>query len=305
MTSLLLTLALPAHAGVVTPSSVTSSRTLPDSDGVSYAETNTLDHKQSTVWVEGDTAGSGLGDWVEYTFDASTTVTSFRIWNGNYYSFDFWNRHNRIKEVEATFSDGSKQTFTLADEMKPEVVTLDKPVGTTSVKLKIKSIYRGTTFNDTVISEIVFYDDQEDGRVPVKAYSASSIYPADADGNYEPTNLEDGAVDSLWCEGDTEGDGTGEWIEMDFGQTQQVSSLELVNGNAYDFMFFMKGNSATELELSFSDGSTQTVTVKSSPMKQTIPLSTVSTSKVKLTATGVKKGKEFNDLCLAEAAFKH
>ncbi|MCP4804673.1 MAG: hypothetical protein GY913_34000 [Proteobacteria bacterium] len=305
MTSLLLALALPAEAGVVTPSGVMSSRTLPDSDGVSYAETNTLDHKQSTVWVEGDESGSGLGDWVEYSFDAETTVTSFRIWNGNYYSYDFWNRHNRIKEVEATFSDGSKQTFTLTDEMKAEVVTLDTPVATTSVKLKIKSIYRGTTFNDTVISELVFYDDQEDGRIPVKAYSASSVYPADADGNYEPINLEDGAVDSLWCEGNEEGDGMGEWVELDFGQTRSISSLELVNGNAYDFMFFMKGNSATAMDLTFSDGSTQSVTVKSSPMKQTIPLSTVSTTKVKMTATGVKKGKEFNDLCLAEVAFKN
>jgi len=292
-----------AHAGVVDVATVSASRTLPDDEGVSYAETNTTDHKQSTVWVEGDTTGSGLGDWIEFDFGGDVELTSFRIWNGNFYSYDFWNRHNRIKEIELTFSDGSKQMITLADEMAPELVTLEKPVKTSSVKMKIKGIYRGTTFNDTVISEIVFYDKRDDGRVPVKGYNASSVYPADADGNYDPKNLGDGAVDSLWCEGVEDGDGTGEWVELKFSGTQQISKLELVNGNAYNIMYFMKGNRATEMKLAFSDGSTQTVAVKGSPSKQTIPLTPVSTSGVKMTFTAVQTGKEFNDLCIAEAVF--
>lgn len=292
-----------AHAGIVDVSSVTASRTLPDDEGVSYAETNTTDHKQSTVWVEGDTSGSGLGDWIEYDFGAEVELTSFRIWNGNFYSYDFWNRHNRIKEVEVAFSDGTKQMITLTDEMAPELVTLEKPVKTSSVKFKIKAIYRGTTFNDTVVSEIVFYDKKNDGRVDVRSYSASTIYPADADGNYDPKNVGDGAVDSLWCEGVEDGDGVGEWVQLDFGSSHTVSSLQLVNGNAYNIMYFMKGNRATEVKLDFSDGSSQTVAVKGSPSPQTIPLSPVSTRSVKMTFTGIQAGKEFNDLCIAEAVF--
>ena len=65
----------------------------------------------------------------------------------------------------------------------------------------------------------------------------------------------------------------------------------------------MKSNSATELELKFSDGSTQTVAVKSTPMMQKIPFTRTSTSSVTVTFKGVKKGKEFNDLCMAEMAF--
>ena len=162
-----------AQAGVVDVSSVTASRTLPDDEGVSYAEQNTQDHKQSTVWVEGDTSGSGLGDWIQFDFDGEVTLTSFRVWNGNFYSYDFWNRHNRIKELELEFSDGTKQVITLTDEMAPELVTLEKPVKTSSVKMKIKGIYRGSTFNDTVISEVIFFDQRSDGRVPVKAAEAT------------------------------------------------------------------------------------------------------------------------------------
>ncbi|HJN72329.1 MAG TPA: discoidin domain-containing protein [Myxococcota bacterium] len=292
-----------AQAGVVDVSSVTASRTLPDDEGVSYAEQNTQDHKQSTVWVEGDTSGSGLGDWIQFDFDGEVTLTSFRVWNGNFYSYDFWNRHNRIKELELEFSDGTKQVITLTDEMAPELVTLEKPVKTSSVKMKIKGIYRGSTFNDTVISEVIFFDQRSDGRVPVKAYQASTVYPADADGSYDPKNLGDGAVDSLWCEGVEDGDGTGEWVQLDFGRSHTISKLELVNGNAYNIMYFMKGNRATEMTLSFSDGSTQTVAVKGSPSLQTIAISPVSTSAVRMTFTAVQTGKEFNDLCIAEAVF--
>ena len=68
-------------------------------------------------------------------------------------------------------------------------------------------------------------------------------------------------------------------------------------------MYFMKGNRATEMTLSFSDGSTQTVAVKGSPSLQTIAISPVSTSAVRMTFTAVQTGKEFNDLCIAEAVF--
>ena len=292
-----------ADAGEVKVSAVSASNTLQGEDGVSYAESNIKDHKQSTVWVEGDTAGSGLGDWVEVQFEGEVALTGFRIWNGNYYSYDFWNRHNRIKEIEVIFSDGSAQKFTLQDQMVPELVEFPKPVKTSSAKLRIKGIYGGTTFNDTVISEVVFYDASDDGRYVAKGFKTSSTYPADADGSYEPTNLQDSVMDSLWCEGVQDGDGTGEWIEFDLGGAKPISKLHLVNGNAYNIMYFMKANRATELKLDFSDGSSQTVTVKGSPSPQTIDLSPVTASKVKVSFTAVQTGKEFNDLCMAEMQF--
>ena len=38
-------------------------------------------------------------------------------------------------------------------------------------------------------------------------------------------------------------------------------------------------------------------------MKQTLSFPTKPTSKVRVTFTEVKKGKEFNDLCISEAVF--
>ena len=292
----------PALAGVLDVASVEASSTEPEADGVSYAAKNLTDGKQSTAWFEGQD-GSGLGEFVTLELGGDKTITGLRVWNGFWYTYDFWERHNRAKEIEVFFSDDSSQTFQLDDEMKPAEITFDKPVKTSSVKVKVKAIHRGNTFNDTGISEIQVLEAAQGDVVPAKAWSASSTYPSDGDGDYEADNLADGILDSMWCEGSTEGDGTGEWVEFDFGGSKQVSKLRLNNGNALSFGMFMKANHARKATLQFSDGSSETVDLKGSFMSQTVSFSPRTTSKVKVTFTEVKKGKEFNDLCISEAVF--
>jgi hypothetical protein len=301
-------LATSALAAVVKPAAVEASSTLAAAEGVTYDAKHLLDSKQSTVWVEGVEGASGIGTTVTLSFLAPTTVAAIRIWNGNWYTQDFWIRHNRVKEVEIAFSDGSKETVTLKDEKVPELVTFAKPVTTTSVRLRIKSIYRGSTFNDTVISEIQLLDGRPDSIVKVKSWKDSTHLPEDGDGSYEPPNMWDGVLDSMWCES-AEGDGTGEWVEFDFGSPQQISKVRLVNGNAYDLMWWMKSNRVTQAELAFSDGSTQNIAVKNSIREQTIEFSPVRTRSVRFTVTGVKRGKEaandpsYDCVCISEAAF--
>ncbi len=299
---LALTLVAAAQAGQIKITSVDASSTEPEQEGVDYEPSNVKDLKQSTVWVEG-VSGSGLGEWVEVHFDGTHEVAEFQIWNGNWYTFDFWHRHNRVKELEVELGDGTKHTFTLTDEMAPERVKLPKAARTSSMRFKVKGIYDGNTFNDTCISEIRVFDSKPDDAVAVSRYTTSSTYPADADGNYEPANMSDSLLDSMWCEGNKGGDGTGEWIRFDFGTSRSVSKLRLRNGNAFSFSFNMKANRAKAATLTFSDGSTEDVTIKPSMMEQTISFAPRDTSSVKVTFTEVSLGKEFNDLCISEAAF--
>lgn len=295
--------ATPASAAIVKVANVRASSTEVDPSGtVSYAASNLIDAKASTVWVEGE-QGSGLGSWVEFDLGGSRTITGLRIWNGNWYTTDFWQRHNRVKNLTVRFSDGSEQDFTLADEQKPEEIHFKKPVTTSSVKLFIKGIYSGTTFNDTCLSEVQVLDPAPSDTIPVASVAASSVYPPDTDGSYEPVNVGDGLLDTMWCEGDEEGDGTGEWIEFDFGQPRTVSKFRLSNGNAYSFAFNMKGNRARSMQLSFSDGSTETVEVKPTMLPQVVSFPAHTTSKVKVTFTGVVRGMTYNDLCISEMNF--
>lgn len=299
--SLLLT-APSAHAAVVKPTSWTASSSAPASEGVSYEVVNLGDARQSTPWIEGD-EGSGLGSWAQAEFGAERTISAFTVWAGCWYTFEYWGRYNRPNRLVLEFSDGTTQEFSLADEFKPQTFQLSGPKKTTWVKVRVKGVYAGNTFNDTALSEVVFRDGAPDAGVPVKQYATSSTFPADGDGNYEAINTADGILDSMWCEGNAKTDGANEWIELGFAGPTSVSKLVLRNGNAYSFPYFMKSNRATGATLTFSDGSTETIAVKDSISEQTIPFAARSTSKVRITFTGVKKGSEFNDLCLSEAHF--
>lgn len=291
-----------ALARVLKPVEVTASSSLADTEGVSYAVKNVIDAKQSTVWVEGED-GSGLGSWVEVNLGGEQDVTELRLWNGNWYTWDFWNRHNRVKDLDVEFSDGSKESFVLKDEMTPETIRFAKAHRTTTVKLRVKGIHRGSTFNDTCLSEVQVMDDAAPDFASVAKYSASSTYPADGDGNYELVNLADALLDSMWCEGNKTGDGTGEWVEFDFGRSQRVSRLRVRNGNAYSVAFNLKANRAKSAQLTFSDGSSETVTLRPTPLEQVVEFAPRTTRSVRVEFVEVVKGTEFNDLCLSEAQF--
>jgi hypothetical protein len=290
----------PADAAAIRPSGWTASSSAPASDDNNYDVANVGDTRQSTPWVEGD-AGSGLGSWAMADFGGERTISRITVWGGVWYTLEYWHRYNRPKLLVAEFSDGTSQEFTLTDEFKAQELKLTAPKKTTSVKLKVKAIYAGNTFNDTGISEVVFHDDARDPWVPVRSFAASTTFPPDGDGNYEPPNVEDGILDSMWCEGNAKGDGTNEWLELTLAAPQTVSKLVLRNGNAYSFGYFMKSNRATAGTLTFADGSTEAITVKDSISEQTISFAPHDTAKVRLTFTGVKKGSEFNDLCVSEA----
>ncbi|MCB9745482.1 MAG: discoidin domain-containing protein [Alphaproteobacteria bacterium] len=294
-----------AFAGFVKvgSTSVTASSELPPDDGGNYYARNAVDHKVSSVWVEGDTEGSGLGSTLKFEFGGPKKVETIRLWNGNWYSYDFWERHNRVKDLEIRFPDGEKQTVTLKDERVVEDIKVESPKPVEWIELRVKSIYRGTTFNDTVVSEVVFIDDAADEGIEVASYKASSTYPEDADGSYEPKKMADTLLDTMWCENNKSGDGTGEWLEFDFGKSVSVSKLQMVNGNGYSPAYCLKANRATKGTLTFSDGSSQSIDIKTLCLPQTIDFPATTTSKVRLTFDEVKAGSEFNDLCISEAAF--
>jgi len=301
--ALSVSVSVPAAAATLKIVEVSASSELHDDSGVSYSVKNIKDRKQSTAWFESE-AGSGLGSWVQVDLGSTQPVVGFRIWNGYWLTTDMWQRNNRVKDLEVELSDGTKHSFTLTDDMKVEELRFPSPVMTRTLKFRVKGIHKGNTFNDTSISELQIFDAKPEPYVLAAATSASSTYPADGDGDYEPDNLGDNVVDSMWCEGNVDGDGTGEWVELDFGTRSRISSLVLSNGNAFGFKAFMNANSATAGTLTFSDGSTAKITIKPSMMEQTISFTPHTTQTVRLTVDAVRKGKEFNDLCLSELHFE-
>lgn len=272
-----------------------------DEEGTHYPARNVKDGKGTTAWYEGD-SGNGLGAWVEVDLGGEISVSKVVLYAGDWKSEQDWGRANRPSELELKFSDGSTETWKLPDEYKPQSWSPSSAKTTTSIRFRLKSVHAGTAFTDTGISEIQVFDDSPDPHVSVKAVTASSEF--EPDGNYYwATNTTDGLKDSYWCEGSKEGDGVGEWLMFDFGGSQTIKTLEILNGMGTSFDLHKKGNVATKATLQFSNGSTKSIDLKAFALPQKIDLGGVTTSSVKITVDAIRKGAEFNDLCISEAYF--
>lgn len=279
----------------------TASSSLPPTEGVRYGAANLVDGRVETAWIEGE-RGSGLGSWVQLDLPAPTPVRALKLWNGYWASGDLWQRHNRVKDLEVTFSDGSKAVFTLKDAHAPEVLVLPAPVTTTSVKLKVRSVYSGTTFGDTPLSELVLLDTQAELPTTPVRVTASSAYPADADATYEPWSVADGQLDTAWCEGD-KGDGVGQWLELRFAAPTAVSTLRLHNGLAADAERNAGTGQPTSLRLAFDGGAEATVVVAPGPQVQEVSFPAHTTQAVRVTVASAAAGSQYADVCVSELAF--
>jgi hypothetical protein len=271
-------------------------------DSVSYAASNLGDGKASSAWFEG-VDGSGLNEWVQADLGGEKAVSGFTVWAGWWYTASQWTHYNRPKVLLVEFSDGTSQEFTLQDAYAPQVFELAAARKTTTLKFKVKSDFSSDAYPDTAISEIQIRDNNRPEYAVVRTFGASTIFPPDVDGTYDPKNLQDGIVDTVWCEGNKTGDGVGEWLDFSFTGSQSISRIQLRNGNAYNFGVYMKSNRGTQVTLTFGDGSKETLAVKDSPAEQVLTFPARTTDKVRLSFDTVKKGSEYNDLCVAEAYF--
>ena len=190
------------------------------------------------------------------------------------------------------------------DEWRIQTFTPSSPKSTSSVRLKINSLHNGTAFPDTAISEILVFDDQTGSEAEVKAVNASSEFPSDNDGSYFAFQAADGVRDTMWCEGNKDGDGVGEWVEFDLGSATRVSGMKICAGMCASMDIHKKGNAPTSVTIDFGDGSTQQASLKDFPLPQTVKFSAPhTTSKVKIKIDAVRKGSEYDDACISEVSF--
>jgi hypothetical protein len=124
-----------------------------DADG-SYLAVRAADGVKDTFWCEGNKATDGVGEWVEVLFDAATPVKEVSVCSGMCYSSSF-NRGNAPSKVTLQFSDGSTQHLDLKTTGFPSTYPLT-PVTTSSVKITVDAVRKGTEFNDACFSELTF-----------------------------------------------------------------------------------------------------------------------------------------------------
>lgn len=118
-----------------------------------YGPANVVDGRLETAWVEGKT-GNGEGDWLIVDFGAPRRLTGIEIYNGYHKNASLFQRNNRIRDVEIVLSDATILSRTLNDAPGPQSIMLAKETTADWVQIKIVSVYPGSRYKDTAITEL-------------------------------------------------------------------------------------------------------------------------------------------------------
>ncbi len=119
------------------------------------------DGDPNTAW----NCQGGVGEWIMLSANNVEQVNGLRILNG-YTKFNNNNwlyfLNNRPKDITIAFSDGTLTSCTLEDYFDGDNyyyqnITFARPKQTTFIKIFINSVYNGTKWNETCISEIEVY----------------------------------------------------------------------------------------------------------------------------------------------------
>lgn len=150
---------LPPAVGFRVPNeraTLTASSKLDDWKHYTFGGENLIDDNLWTSWQPKRKPAGGVGEWIKMQFTTPQTLTGFEFSNG----FrrldelgDLYVMNNRIKDALLEFSDGSSMPITFEDVAGEKTFTLPEPKPTEWVKVTVKSIYKGTRWNDLAVSE--------------------------------------------------------------------------------------------------------------------------------------------------------
>ncbi|MCE1246340.1 MAG: hypothetical protein LWY06_06830 [Firmicutes bacterium] len=128
-----------------------------------YSPCNAFDGNPATAWAE-NAVGDGEGEWIWLNLTQTNNKEEERafcleqigIVNGNAKDNSTYRDYNRVRKAILQFDDGSQKIIELHDNMNTQWFDVNPPAKCKSVKLIIKSVYRGLKYNDTCISDILF-----------------------------------------------------------------------------------------------------------------------------------------------------
>ncbi len=279
---------------------LSANSTLTDKEkGIVYSADKALNDNVADMWIEGE-GSSGLGKYVGVKFDGEVEVAKIRIWAGCFIDQEFWERHNRIQDLEFKFPDFSSERVTLKDVMEPQWIELKEPKTLDNFKIYLRAVYAGNTWNDTPITKIEFFDKEgEISAVENLKVTASSEYKDEANA-YAASKAVDGWMDTHWVEGGASGEG--ESLSIDLGGSKSLKRFGISTGFDATDSFFAGANRASAVTLTFSDGSSEDFALEDRQGLQTFELGHT-TSTVKVTVKSVVKGKTTDDLYIGEVRF--
>lgn len=205
--------------------SVTSSSTLSDKKD-RYAASNISD-RTGASWCEGK-KDSGSGEWIKITYDKRVTVSELFVKNG-YGEKEFWQKNNRVKDLKISSDEKQEVVVTLPDSFDKRSVKLPKPVEGKEFVFTIQSVYPGSKYKDTCMTELSVSDFTLKGESG-PSFCGKAFKSFDIDLNYVRMSLN--------ADGTADGSGSGGWQcgEFDSGRWESED-----NSKSFSIYYYIKG----------------------------------------------------------------
>lgn len=183
----------------------------------------------SSAWAEGAN-GSGAGEWVRLTFADARNVREVQVLPGYAKRPDLFAKYNRPRTLEVEFSDGTRETLPLRDE--PVLQTFPVTAEAEWAQVTIRDVYRGTTRDETYISEIEFAEAATpefatfEQLMGIPAPEPADVFPAEettpVDSDVETASIEETAAAET-------GEGPATWVWVLLG----LALAGAASGGAY------------------------------------------------------------------------
>ncbi|MBE5949632.1 MAG: hypothetical protein E7261_11500 [Lachnospiraceae bacterium] len=133
----------------------TDSSHLVTSKGNEYPVANCLDNDLSTMWQDGED-GYGEGSELKFSFDDDVRLRCIRIFGGSGKSEKKYFENGRVRDITVVIDDLACPVV-LEDYNGYQLIWLDGDVYCDDVAITVNSVYTGSEYEDTCISEITFF----------------------------------------------------------------------------------------------------------------------------------------------------
>lgn len=206
--------------------------------------------------------------------------------------------------VAIAWTIGNKQNTSTDDQDDWKVVE-DEESQKTEIASEIETETIPTEEEAQEKPQEVISDESEQVEIPeirmrdVKDVSASS-YLSEKNIKHVPDRIMDGDTTTAWVEG-VEGNGESESITFTFGDLYVVSDIKIWNGYQKSEDLYYKNARPSELELEFSDGSTERISLQDMASGfQEFALERHVTSYVKVKIVSTYDGSKYEDTVISE-----
>ena len=123
-----------------------------------HAAGDAFDEDDSTAWIEG-VEGQGVGEDWYMRWNQTCLVKGIKIKAGYQKDEDTYYKNSRPKMISLDFSRGMgrQQKYVLDDVDGEQIIRFEKPEKFSEISIIIESVYEGSEYDNTCITEVEFF----------------------------------------------------------------------------------------------------------------------------------------------------